>query len=1075
MNVIKKITLCLLLISTFVIQLYGHDLIENTRAGIHPSQVAENNTNTTSIYDDIKKYWIQDKATVMDVFKVATTSAELTKQCDPYLNDYVLLDLKTTELDYVYKEQPKDVLMIIPVIEGKYIELALTRSDDIVAGDYTSKCAHYKGVVAGASGSMAAITFTPNKISVMIGDAYGNYLLNKTLDFEGSYVLYNDKKLNKREGLSCGLEDGDFGGLAKPLNPNNVQSQERISGDRCVNVYFECDYSTFKRYNSSVNDVIFKIEATFNQVKQIYQEEEIELQIADIKVFTEPDPEEDEVNSGKLLDLKAKRLRNNFEGNIAHIVTAKNIGDGGLADPNGIHSISAIGFLSEESPFEDYSRDVYLVAHEIGHNLGSAHTHACVWGNNGNEALDNCWTTEGSCNPGPTPNNGGTIMSYCMTITDIGVNFANGFGQQPGDVIRRGAENHACQKRGCTSPDACNYNPYAEVDDESCVTAYNSSLFNDYPWINDEINTEDCSESGAILYDKNGQKFIYIFKPEGNFLYPSNRNWQCEDKSNFNCRGLYNLSKANLVTNSCACGVEEPPPCNTNPCLEDGVRMWNSSTQSCEIIEPTITGCNDPSAENYNPSVNCADNSICRYEPEVNECIDNSVYRNYSWLTDIVDINTCAFNRITVYTIGHHTFIYVASPNKGVLYNEDGSIWTQDSGDYYFPNWYLANGYYEISNTECCPSQLCNNTGTFFFEDCGGINYYFIRLEDGRVLDPYLSDEDYYRLFGNGEVQEIEVKFDYVPNEIGNPCNVQTVDITCIESEVIIDPVCDNTGTFFFGDCGGYSYYFIQLNDGRIFDPYLTDADFNRIFPNGTIDNVVVKFDYVNKVIDIPCDIQSIDITCVELVEQDTCNDGIKNGNEEGVDCGGADCAPCDINPIFADYPETVNLVDPSNCNGETIMVFDYINYAYIYVGTNNAGALYYAGNPFCEDVPGYSCLSTYHLGESNATATWTCGQIANKHNNASQTTIQKIDIPSFNIYPNPSKGKVFVDFGGLDSSDSAINIYDLGGRKVFSRKMENDTNEKQIELNLNELTKGIYLIEIENSQFKQTRKLMID
>ena len=29
------------------------------------------------------------------------------------------------------------------------------------------------------------------------------------------------------------------------------------------------------------------------------------------------------------------------------------------------------------------------------------------------------------------------------------------------------------------------------------------------------------------------------------------------------------------------------------------------------------------------------------------------------------------------------------------------------------------------------------------------------------------------------------------------------------------------------------------------------------------------------------------------VIAQDLCSDGIQNGDEEGVDCGGADCEPC--------------------------------------------------------------------------------------------------------------------------------------------------------------------------------------
>ncbi|MCX7549262.1 hypothetical protein OS191_00245, partial [Xanthomarina sp. F2636L] len=34
--------------------------------------------------------------------------------------------------------------------------------------------------------------------------------------------------------------------------------------------------------------------------------------------------------------------------------------------------------------------------------------------------------------------------------------------------------------------------------------------------------------------------------------------------------------------------------------------------------------------------------------------------------------------------------------------------------------------------------------------------------------------------------------------------------------------------------------------------------------------------------------------SCEPCVIPPTCSDGVQNGNETGVDCGGPDCAPCE-------------------------------------------------------------------------------------------------------------------------------------------------------------------------------------
>ena len=131
--------------------------------------------------------------------------------------------------------------------------------------------------------------------------------------------------------------------------------------------------------------------------------------------------------------------RTSIEGDLGQLLSYK--ASGGIAVVDGLCerftayklSFSSIGRSYKQVP--NYSFTVMVMAHELGHLLGSQHTHACVWNNNGT-ALDGCaGYTEGNCSTPGVPSNGGTVMSYCH-LTSAGINLTKGFGTQPGNLIR---------------------------------------------------------------------------------------------------------------------------------------------------------------------------------------------------------------------------------------------------------------------------------------------------------------------------------------------------------------------------------------------------------------------------------------------------------------------------------------------------------------------------------------------------------------------------------------------------------------------------------------------------------------
>ena len=70
------------------------------------------------------------------------------------------------------------------------------------------------------------------------------------------------------------------------------------------------------------------------------------------------------------------------------------------------------------------------------------------------------------------------------------------------------------------------------------------------------------------------------------------------------------------------------------------------------------------------------------------------------------------------------------------------------------------------------------------------------------------------------------------------------------------------------------------------------------------------------------------------------------------------------------------------------------------------------------------------------------------------------------NIYPNPAKNKIFIS--NLKEDNTLVKIYDINGRLVLENKISNKEY-----LNISKLSKGIYQIKFEGSDWNEMRKLI--
>ncbi len=358
------------------------------------------------------------------------------------------LNANSNQLNSILNTQPALLNLVVPFGDKTYV-LNLSRVEVTATGfgvrTNNGRAAHgksvqYRGIVDNNPQHIASLSLSANDVTGFFSTDEGNFTITK----EGlQFIVYNQKDMPVPEGILCGTPNITYQ-VTAPTAP--------IAGIACktVNVYLECDYAFYQSKGSNISTLTSYVIAFFNQVATLYANENIAIQISEMYAWTSPDPYASLTTTSEILNSFRTTRGSNYNGNLAHFLTTRSLG-GGVAYVNTLcnkpyaFGVSMVYGTYNNAPA--YSWTVEVVTHELGHNLGSPHTQSCSWSTG---ALDNCYAVEGSCAAGPTPVNGGTIMSYCH-LTSIGINFNNGFGFYPGNLIRDKVMNATCLTGGTSS------------------------------------------------------------------------------------------------------------------------------------------------------------------------------------------------------------------------------------------------------------------------------------------------------------------------------------------------------------------------------------------------------------------------------------------------------------------------------------------------------------------------------------------------------------------------------------------------------------------------------------------------
>lgn len=378
----------------------------------------------------------------------------------------------------LYMGKPLRLVLAIPydattIYNLQLVQQSINDFDDFAFGTITGKGEriksglsqglHYRGYIDGDPTSIAAISlFNDGTLMGIFSGKQGNFVIGKTQLMDG-YMVYNSDDLLVSSQFECATKDVPLTGLEYTAPP--LQNAPATLCKK-VRFYWEGDYELYSyNFNSNLTDTRNYLAGVFNQVATIFQNEGIEVELGEAYVWTSADPYRSNSSANGLADFKAywNSLGDTFNGDLAHLVAGKT-NNGGLAYIlandfcNRAYAYGYSNVYAQYNTVPTYSWDVQVLSHEIGHNMGSNHTHWCGWKTGANGAcgaIDNCYPTEslssgcGTCGSTTDIANlpagwQGTIMSYCYLKTNIGVNFSQGFGPLPQAAMRANIAAAAC-------------------------------------------------------------------------------------------------------------------------------------------------------------------------------------------------------------------------------------------------------------------------------------------------------------------------------------------------------------------------------------------------------------------------------------------------------------------------------------------------------------------------------------------------------------------------------------------------------------------------------------------------------
>lgn len=281
------------------------------------------------------------------------------------------------------------------------------------------------GAIQDKPGSYAFLSLGEGLLNGYIDDGENTYFLTNGRGGTQTASLYRARDFNAGELAilppSCGAaESAQYQTrLLTTLNRPNTERELTITdmAPRNIDIAFECDFEFSQKFQLEPKTVSAYVATLVGAVSAIYRDElNARLRISYLRVWTTVDDPWTQLEaSQQLSQFKLYWLVNQQQvsRHTAHLLSSRQLTNaGGTAYLAGLCNSDGFGLSGYLNgffplPVQDnrpQNWDVYVLAHELGHNFDALHTHEM------SPPIDLCGL--GDCNNALTL---GTIMSYCHT------------------------------------------------------------------------------------------------------------------------------------------------------------------------------------------------------------------------------------------------------------------------------------------------------------------------------------------------------------------------------------------------------------------------------------------------------------------------------------------------------------------------------------------------------------------------------------------------------------------------------------------------------------------------------------